>query len=203
MIVFGATGPTGRCVVELAQQRGYDITAFVRSPSTAGMPSSVELAEGDAFDKAAVSRAILNQDVVIVVLGPPSVGFTKVGSEGTKNIVEAMQEAGAKRLIVQTGHGVGDSFRRCGPLQQLMYKTFLRQNYSDKRIQEDVVRRSDLDWTVVRPTILTNAKPRSSIKADEALRTWLLPSVPRANVAKFILDAVDDRATVGKGVSVT
>lgn len=88
-------------------------------------------------------------------------------------------------------------------MQQLMYKTFLRQNYSDKRIQENIVRRSNLDWTVVRPTILTNAKPRSSIKADEELRTWFMPSVPRASVAKFILDAVDDKTTIGKVLSVT
>src|SRR4051812_24993294 len=123
IIVFGATGPTGRQVVEKGQGAGHAMTAFVRSPDKAGFSSSVALAEGDAFDKDAVERAVLGNDVVIVVLGPPSVGFTKVASEGTTNIVDAMQATGARRLIVQTGHGVGDSFRRSGPLQQLMYKT--------------------------------------------------------------------------------
>jgi hypothetical protein len=114
-----------------------------------------------------------------------------------------MQATGARRLIVQTGHGVGDSFRRSGPLQQLMYKTFLRQNYADKDIQEGIVRRSDLDWTIVRPTILTNTTRASSVKADESLRTWLLPNVSRASVAEFIIDMVDDRETMGKTLSVT
>jgi len=203
IVVFGATGPTGRQVVELGERRGHKMTAFVRSPDKAQFPASVDLVQGDAFDQEAVSAAIVGKDVVIVVLGPPSVGFTKVGSEGTRNVVDAMQRAGIRRLIVQTGHGVGDSFRRSGPFQQLMYRTFLKQNYGDKLVQENLVRASELDWTIIRPTVLTNGKPRESIKADENMRTWLLPSVPRANVAAFILDLIEDNSKIRKVLSVT
>ena len=102
---------------------------------------------------------------------------------------------GVRHLIVQSSFGVGDSRRDAGLLERLFYALLLRGAYADKLLQEQAVRESGLDYTIVRPTRLTMAA------GTGRYTTRVGPGIARADVARFILDALRTSEYVGKTVS--
>ena len=125
---------------------------------------------------------------------------TNVFSRGTRNLIAALQAAGVRRLIVQSSFGVGDSRRDSGFLERVFYDLLLRGAYADKDLQEQAVRESGLDYTIVRPTRLTTAAGAGRYTAR--VGPGRVPSsIARADVARFILDALGSREYVGKTVS--
>ncbi len=118
----------------------------------------------------------------------------------TRNLIAALKAAGVRRLIVQSSFGVGDSRRDAGLLERVFYALLLRGAYADKVLQEQAVRESGLDYTIVRPTRLTTAAGAGRYTAR--VGPGPVPSsIARADVARFILDALGTREYVGKTVS--
>ena len=108
VLVFGATGSVGRHVVGQGLARGHDVTAFVRGPS--GLVVAHErltVFRGDVLDATSVERAVRGQEAVLCSIGAGRKG--RVRSEGTLNIVRAMEGAGVRRLVCQTTLGAGES----------------------------------------------------------------------------------------------
>ena len=125
---------------------------------------------------------------------------TNVFSQGTRNLIAALKAAGVRRLIVQSSFGVGDSRRDAGLLERVFYALLLRGAYADKVLQEQAVRESGLDYTIVRPTRLTTAAGTGRYTAR--VGPGPVPSsIARADVARFILDALATSEYVGKTVS--
>ncbi len=191
--VFGATGLTGREVVEQALEAGHEVTALVRTPSKMGsIKSGVEIIIGDVFDIAAVERTVSGQDAVICVLGDGRGG--RVRSEGTKNIIRAMQKAGVNRVICQSSLGVGDSKGNLNFLwKYVMFGLLLRKAYADHVRQEEYVMQSDLDWTIVRPGAFTKGPKTGKYRhgfsaADKSVTLKISP----ADIADFILKQLTD-----------
>lgn len=154
VIVFGATGTTGSAVVERALELGYEVTAFVRTPSkvTTQHPN-LSIAQGDVLDAASVEQAVEGHDAVISSLGAGLNGTIR--SEGTRNIIRAMEKAGVRRFISQSSLGVGDSRSNLNAYwKYFMFGMLLRRAYADHGLQEDYIRQSNLDWTIVRPGAL-------------------------------------------------
>jgi len=114
---------------------------------------------------------------------------TTVISEGTRNIVQAMERAGIKRFVCETSLGVGDSKWKMGALHNLIaVPLFLRNVFADKEVQERIIESSTLDWVIVRPTALSNGAQRNAYRAGPDVGNWLVPSrISRADVASFML----------------
>jgi putative NADH-flavin reductase len=114
---------------------------------------------------------------------------TTVISDGTRNIVQAMERAGIKRLVCETSLGVGDSKWKMGALHNLIaVPLFLRNVFADKEVQERIIESSTLDWVIVRPTALSNGAQRNAYRAGPDVGNWLVPSrIARADVASFML----------------
>ena len=111
LIVFGATGKIGQEIVKQALAQGYEITAFVRDSSKVMVEhGDLKIMKGDIFDITAVTQAIQGQDAVICSLGSSELGKTTVRSEGTANIIRAMNEYHVNRLVVVSAMGVGESW---------------------------------------------------------------------------------------------
>jgi len=194
LLVLGATGGTGRLIVQQALARGFDVRALVRNPDKASGLVGAELTVGDARDPAALARALDGRDAVISALGTPVSPFREVTvlSSATQALVSAMQAAAVRRLVCITGLGAGDSAGHGGfVFDRLILPLLLRKVYADKNRQEAIVKASGLAWTLVRPTVLNDRAPASEIRALTDLSAFHGGTIARADVARFVLDQAD------------
>ena len=162
LLVFGSTGGTGRELLRQALDQGHTVAAFARDPAKIAdlEHANLRMVRGDVLDPAGVESAMAGQDAVLSTIGAGA-ERTTLREDGTRNIVEAMERTGVKRLICQSSLGVGDS-RANLPLftKYIVVSLFLRHAFADHERQEAVVRQSALDWTIVRPPYLTDG-PRT------------------------------------------
>ena len=195
VLMLGASGGTGRELVSQALARGHEVTAFVRKPSRLHFPDSrLTVAVGNVLDYPSLERAVRNQDAVLSALGHKRWYYpTRILSDGTRNLVRAMEAAGVRRLICETALGVGETWWRMGIYYTLFLTPFILPFYlHDKRRQEAIIRRSNLDWTIVRPGILTNGPRRGVYRHGSDVGHWLWSArISRADVADFMLNQLD------------
>ena len=247
LLVFGATGGTGRALVEQALEQGHVVTAFARDPAQVRRAHpNLTVVRGNMLDYDSVEAAVKGQEAVLSALGVrPPVGTVvlltfafqilarvmalsgpagwsvRIGgpvlallilcrrstalSDGTKNIVQAMEKHGVRRLICESSLGVGDSRGRLGILYNLtLVPLFLRNIFADKAVQEQIIQASGLDWVIVRPTSLTNGRRRNVYRAGMDIGHWFFPTkISRADVADFMLKQLTDDTYLRKtpGVS--
>ncbi len=197
VIVFGATGRTGRHIVRHAPLHGHNVTAFTRSAASIG-DADVRVAEGDVMDAASVARAVAGHDAAIVALGANSLRDQTTLASGTRNVVNAMAENGGGRLVVLSSAGVGESWGQVTLLARIMFKTLLRNVYAGHTAQEAIVGQSTLDWTIVRAATL-NDKPGGVLAGAEVKATY----ISRADLAQFLVEQLDDLAYLNQAVTVT
>lgn len=206
LLIFGATGGTGRKLVELALEQGHKVTAFARNPARLEYRHpNLQIAQGDVMQLTSVERAMQDQEVVVSALGAPASQKAPVRSEGTRNIIGAMEKAGVRRLICQTTLGMGDS-RDLLPFsyKYLIVPFILRSAFADSERQENYIRQSLLEWTIIRPAALTNGQPTGVYRhgfsvGDKDLKM----KISRADLADFILKQLADNSYLYKtpGVS--
>jgi putative NADH-flavin reductase len=206
LIVFGATRGVGRNFVEQALEAGHNITAVVRTPATFELKhNNLQVVKGDVMDFASVEQVFENHDAVISAIGSPPSSNDKVRSEGTQNIIRAMEKNGIRRLISVSSLGVGDS-KVMLPflLKYIIVPLFLRKAFADHEIQENYIRQSNLDWTIIRPAGLTNGARTGIYRHGFPLTEKGLKSkVSRADVADFMLKHLNGDTYIHKtpGVS--
>jgi putative NADH-flavin reductase len=195
ILVIGATGRTGREVVTQALDLGCVVTAFARNPSDmTRLHERLKVVRGNVLDHASVEAAVPGQEAVVSALGARTHGRTTVLSEGTKNVVRAMERHGVRRLICESSLGVGDSQGQIGPLfDWFVLPLWLRHVYADKEVQERAIKESTLDWVIVRPALLTNG-PRTGVYQAGLTytRNAIVPRISRADVADFMLKQLSD-----------
>jgi putative NADH-flavin reductase len=213
LVIFGATGGTGRRLLERAIAEGHEVTAFVRNPSKmTAHHQRLKIVVGDVFDLRRVQEAVAGNEAVISVLGarqlsnplhPRSPGDPQgPASVGSENIIAAMKEHGLRRFVCQTAGGVGDSMEGAGFAGSFFMKVLvpplLRDEYADKEAQEKVIRESELEWVIVRPMILTNGPWTNDYRARVDLKPGRRPYVSRADVADFLMRQLTDDTFVYK-----
>ena len=196
IVVFGSTGTVGRHIVKQALEQGHTVTAFARTPEKLELHhENLSLMSGDVHDNFAVEKAVRGQDIVMITLGSPKL-MSNIRSAGTANIVEAMKVHGVKRLICQTTLGAGDSIDNVNFVwRYLLFGLVLRFVMNDHNIQEDIVRASGLDWTIIRPAAFTDEQGTNDYKYNFAPNYKKLSlKIPRSEVAGFMLKALKDNA---------
>jgi putative NADH-flavin reductase len=109
-----------------------------------------------------------------------------------------MQAKAVRRLICVTGLGAGDSRGHGGLLYNTILSLLLGRIYADKDVQEWIIRRSNLDWTIVRPSILTTGPLTGVYRVLVDARDWRSGFISRADVADFLLKQIDDVSLVHK-----
>jgi putative NADH-flavin reductase len=192
VLIIGATGGTGRQLVQQALERGYTVTALVRNPSKLqSNHPQLNLIRGNVLDEGAVAGAMAGQDAVLCALGHKQFFRpTRILSQGTQNILRAMEAQSVARLVCETSLGIGDSAFRMG----LYYAFFvipviLPFYYWDKTRQERLVAKSSVDWVIVRPGVLTTGDKRGHPRHGRHIGGFLWTvRISRADVAAFMLD---------------
>lgn len=198
VLVIGASKGIGLESVKRALAAGHHVRALARGADKIALNhAELEKVKGDALNEDDVAAALDGIDVVIQALGiapgPQMItGPITLFSEATAILVPAMETAGVKRLLCVTGFGAGDSETRIGCLQRLPFRLFLGQAYDDKSIQESLIKESDLDWTIVRPVVLTKGRRRGRYRVLVEPREWRNGLISRADVADFLVKQIDD-----------
>ena len=150
-------------------------------------------------DGALLAPAVQGQDAVISALGRgTSFKSTSLIERTVPAIVSAMQIHGVRRLIFISALGVGDSIRDAPLFPRLMFRLLLSDIYADKAAGEELIRKSNLDWTLVRPALLTNGPLTGKYRVGERLDLRGMPKIARADVAHFVLGQLGDTAYVRK-----
>ena len=203
LLVFGATGGTGRQCVDQALAQGHQVTAFVRQPAALAVQHpDLTIIQGDITDQDAVQRAIPGHDVVISALGTR--GGPAVLPEGTRNILEAMASHGVRRSLWVSSFGAGDSLQQMGWLSQtLIVKGLLRQAIQEKNAQEQIILASGGDWIIARPGGLTDGPLTGTYRVTGPGDKVGRPSISRADVADFMLKNLTDTRYARRAVGLT
>ncbi len=197
LTVIGASRGIGRKVVDYALERGHHVRAVARSADKMDIASDAfEAISGDATDPELLSGAVNGVDAVILTLGVPRdirvLQHTTLFSSVTQALIPIMQNAGVKRLLTVTGFGAGDSYAKLSTPERFTFKVFLGRAYADKALQEDLIRNSDLDWTIARPGILTDNAMTGKYDVLVAPETWRQGVISRSDVAHFLVHAAED-----------
>lgn len=194
MLVIGATGGTGRCVVESALQSGHEVTAFARTPQKLTVQHDrLRVVQGDVLQADSVLQAMQGQQAVICALGPAAgTAPGTIISDGSRNIIQAMAPAGVRRLVFESGIMVGEG-RDLSAINRILlavFRTINRALYEDKLRAEKIVRESGLDWVIVRPPKLKHMPAQGHYRVGQALNVNLPAGLAYADVADFMVKSV-------------
>src|SRR5262249_18578958 len=204
VLVIGASRGVGLETVKTALLAGHNVRALARSAARIPIKNAaLDKVSGDALDSDAIRKALQGVNVVVQTLAvdiSPRAIFepTTLFSQSTRILVDAMKAAGVKRLIAVTGLGAGNSRGHGGLLYDAVaFPLLLKRVYDDKDVQEWIIRSSGLDWTIVRPGLLTNRPATGRYRVLTAAQEWRFGIISRADVADFIVRQIDDRALIG------
>jgi putative NADH-flavin reductase len=205
ILIAGASRGIGLETVKRALAEGHAVRALARSAANIPLEGEkLEKMTGDALDRTTVAASLSGVDAIIQTLGAPFgpeavLQGTTLFSKATRILVDAMLAVRVRRLIAVTGLGAGDSRGRGGFLYDtFVFPLMLKRLYDDKDVQEQIIKRSGLDWTIVRPGILTTRPATGAYRALLDPKDWRAGSISRADVADFLVKQVTDRAYIGK-----
>lgn len=199
--LFGATGGTGQQVLAQALEQGHSVAALARKPSKLAATEGLETVPGDVLDRAAVKTCVSGADAVICVLGSHG-GKEPIEARGTERILEAMQEADVRRILVVTSLGVGDSRDQIPFPFRLVMNLTLKRILAAKEEQERLIKASGLDWTIIRPGGLTDG-PKTGTYRSGLDRSLKAGRIARADVADFVLRQLTDATFLRRTPAVT
>jgi nucleoside-diphosphate-sugar epimerase len=205
ILIVGASRGIGLATVKAALAAGYTVRALARSADAIAINDPrLEKISGDALDGAAMARASEGASAVIQVLGVPITPTTvlkgtKLFSSASRVLVEAMRIAGVRRLIAVTGLETGDSRGSAGLLHaHVLFPLILQRIYDDKCAQEEIIRSSGLDWTIVRPGILTDGPATERYRVLADAESWHGGFISRRDVGDFLIRQIADDTYIGK-----
>jgi putative NADH-flavin reductase len=202
VLIIGASKGIGLETTRQALAAGHDVRALARS--TVGIRNSdpkLQKFRGDALNRENVKTALIGVDVVVQTLG---VGLgdlfqpVHLFSDATRVLIDAMTAQGVKRLICVTGFGAGDSRASISLLQRLPFQAVFGRAYADKSRQERLIRQSALDWTIVRPGVLTNGPRTGRFHILSEPSQWRNGMISRTDVADFLVRQIVDRTYLHK-----
>ncbi len=191
ILIIGGTGKTGRHLIKQCLKKGHQVTALARKPDKLKYDDqNLQLIKGDVLKPESLEPAFKQQDAVLCALGHKRFFVkTNILSEGTKNIVRAMEHHGVRRLICITALGINDSKYRLGLYYTLFTIPLILYFYfKDKAHQESIITDSNLDWTIVRPAQFIPGRKTGRYKHGSKTGHFILTKlISRADVAHFML----------------
>ena len=202
VLIIGASKGIGLETTRQALDAGYNVRALARSATGMALSDpNLEKVGGDALKVKDVEAALLGVDVVIQTLG---IGLgdlfrpVHLFSESTRVLVAGMRVRGVKRIICVTGFGAGDSRDSIGLLQRLPFQLLFGRAYEDKSSQERQIKETGLDWTIVRPGVLTGGPRTGRYKILSSASQWRNGIISRSDVADFLVRQIEDQTYFGQ-----
>jgi putative NADH-flavin reductase len=204
LVVLGATGSTGLEIVRQAIEHGHSVTAFVRSPERLNpFRDRISVKQGNLLDAAGLEPVIKGHDAVLSAFGP-RVPISKADANLLRQfaiaLTSAMPRAGVRRVVVES---VAFLFKDAIiPPAYLLGRLFFPGIVVDAAAMEKVFEESRLDWTIARPPKLTPKPCTGKYRVREGHLPPFGFSISYADVADFMIKAVQNRSLIGKVVGV-
>jgi putative NADH-flavin reductase len=206
LAIFGATGRTGKHLVEQALAQGHTVTAFVRDATRLGaLRTRVNVVQGNVGEAAKVAQAVAGAEAVLSVLAPSGNQPVFAVSQAVTNILAAMNAHGVQRLIMSTGAGVRDPQDRPTLVHGffgVLVKLLSRNVYEDMFQAVEKVRASDVDWTIVRVPMLTDGPLTGQIRRGYVNKD-LGVRLARADLADYLLKQLMDRSQIRQAPAIS
>jgi putative NADH-flavin reductase len=186
IVVFGGTGAVGQIVVNKLLAKGKKVCVLTRQAKEP--KDNLEYVIGDVLHPNTVEACIEKDDIVIVALGFNNSPFGTM-SKGTANIIAAMDKQGTKRMVCLSSHGVGESWNYLPEAfrEIVKHNEILKHAFEDHAVQEENVKNSNLDWTIVRPTEIISIPETGTYSVNER-RPNPKYHISKHDVAQFIVD---------------
>ncbi|KAJ5526775.1 TrkA-N domain dehydrogenase [Penicillium frequentans] len=204
VLVIGASGRTGKLVLDELHNRGHQITVLARNPA-ALEGYQVDTVKGTPTNMSDMREAFKRDipEVVIVTLSAPRTSDSpfaavisppRLMADSNANVVAAMKEFGVPKVVVLQAFGVGDSWSNMPwILQLLMSKSNMRHQYEDHNNTDREIRASGVTFVFVRPSRLVESDVLK-------VREWpgdgrgvsMMASTSRKSVAHFLIDAATE-----------
>ncbi len=198
IFLLGATGRTGIPFTQQALERGHTVTAFVRSPGKLSVRHDrLQVVAGDPLDGDQLGRALGGHDAVVSALGATSRAPTTICGDAALSTVAAMKRSGVRRLLVLSSALL---YPDIGALGRVI-GYFFRHVLVDAQTMEARIAASELDWTILRPPRLTDGKPKAQYRVAHGPPP--AGSIARADLARCLLDIIEDGAHARKVISVS
>ncbi|SFT65791.1 Putative NADH-flavin reductase [Kosakonia arachidis] len=200
--LFGATGPTGKYIIEEAFKQGYSLSVYTRNARKVdAFAGKVDVVVGDLHDTAAIAKCVRGADAVISALGPNSlkVQGDRPVMQGLSNIISVMRQMGVHRLIqISTAayRDPRDGFALGAHAFVLLFRVIVPRAYEDIKATGELIASSGLDWTLVRIPNLKDDPANGNIDVGWYGRSKLSMKLSRGNLAKFLVDQVTDKTFV-------
>jgi putative NADH-flavin reductase len=206
-VVFGANGPTGRQLVDQALTAGHEVTAVTRRPGSIPARPGLTVVTADVTDPDAVGAAVAGSDAVLSALGvPPTPKPVTVYSRGAATIMDAMHRHGVKRLVTVSSSVMDPTWRPSGEfffnnvMDPLVNRRIARTAHEDMRRMEALIRASDLNWTIARPSGLFDHPAVTRYEVAEDVADGLFTA--RADLAAGMLAQLTDDRFVRRAMAV-
>jgi putative NADH-flavin reductase len=201
LLIIGATRGIGKALLETALEEEFDVTVLAREPARLGLErSGLRIVKGDVENSGSVIEAAEGQDAICSCIGVP-ITFQPVRlfSKAAANLVAAVKKNPGQKCVVVTGIGAGDSSGHGGFLYDRIFKPlFLKTIYADKDREEEIIKRSGVDWLIVRPAGLTNGPRTGKYKVYNDLSGVVSKRISRLDVADFIIKQLKNPEHFGK-----
>ncbi len=206
VVIFGASGGTGQELVKQAIAAGHDVSAFIRREPVGGMDFlGARVVRGDVADRTSIAGVLRGDVAVLSALGAPT-PFRPYPPflEGIRNILDCLEEGGGRRLVYLSFVGVPESRDQFGFIgKHLIAPRVLRHATEGHRQNEEAIRSSPLDWTIVRAAKLTDGARTSTYRVGERLvPRGIVPRISRADVADLMLHQLTHSDHVRRCVTV-
>ncbi|HWY80074.1 MAG TPA: NAD(P)-binding oxidoreductase [Candidatus Sulfotelmatobacter sp.] len=201
ILVLGATGKTGQHVIEKTLAQGHQVTAFVRSPKKLHASKKVHVIVGDARNKVDLQKAIKGQDAVLSTLGSVKINDDVI-LKTTQALIAAATQSGVKRVIMLSSFLVRPNYKPnfLGKLVGGVMKGMIL----DKQSGENLLKSSNLDWTIVYATMLDKIKPGGKVRLVGDNETVSMSNgIARADVADFMIKELTTSEDIHKSVLIT
>jgi len=196
IVIFGATGETGKQLVEQALATGNEVVVYARNPSKLNVSHEhLTVIQGELSDAALIETAVKDTGAVLSALGPRGGSKNKPLTQGIQNIIAAMKKQGISRLIVTSTLSAKDpkdkpDFKTKALVN--LVKTTMHAAYEDIVGSAETVRVSDLEWTIVRLAALNNKPKSEKVKVGYVGTGEVGMSISRADIADFMLKQIED-----------
>jgi uncharacterized protein YbjT (DUF2867 family) len=205
IVVLGATGHVGSRFLTEAVDAGHEVVAFARRPDAVPARTGVTVVPGEASDTAALASAATGADALLVSItgSTKDAGFMQ---RSLPPVIEAARQAGARRLVLVSAFGAGDTADKAAWFMRLAYRTVLGRFFADKAAADAVLAGTDLDWTIVYPVNLKDAASLGTPTVRDLDQVGSVPGVPTlpfVDAARALLQVVTDPGTVRRRLLVT
>lgn len=205
LVVLGATGATGLEVVRQAAERGHAVTAFVRTPDRLGaVRNQIAVRKGDLLDSSQLAQVIEGHDAVLSAFGPRlpvSKADARLLQQFATALTGAMERTTVRRVVVES---VAFLFKDAIiPPAYLLGRLLFPSIVADAAAMEKIFAESGLDWTMVRPPELTKKPYTGRYRAREGHLPAFGFKIARADVADYMIKAVEHHLSSCKIVGVS